>query len=110
LDSLALTLGLTIALEYLVYLAWFRKQPVQLFLYAVLVNAATQPPANFAFRYLNLNLWLVELAVWLAEMLLLKFLLRISYREAAVLSLLANAVTTLTGIVLFGSGEQNSQP
>lgn len=98
-------LGLTIAVEFFVYLVYIRQKPLQLFLYSLLINCLTQPAAYYCFNHflaqsdvtspLNVYFIIVEIVVFLAESLLIMLLLRVKFFKALIISLSANLVTAL---------------
>lgn len=102
-------LGLTIAVEFFVYLIFIRQKPWQLFLYAVLINCLTQPSAVWAFNKLTLsgdiNLYyvyflIIELVVFLAETFLVLLLFRVKLLKAFIISFSANLITALLSFVI----------
>lgn len=102
-QDVIISLLLTIGLEFAVYCLWFRRKILTLLLYAVLINAATQPFANFFYNNVIAQLWLIEICVCLVEAGLLWQLLRLPFWQAVLLSLVANAVTTLAGVIIYWS-------
>lgn len=100
----------TIAVEYLVYLAVIKNRPLQLLLYSILINALTQPLAYLVYFYvipseltnnsLNLYFIIVEILVFLAEALLIQLLLKMKFSKAVIVSLIANSVTALLSFVI----------
>ncbi len=97
-----LTLGLTIVLEYLVYLVLLRQEKWHfLLLVSVLVNALTQPLASYFYRYIFPEFWLIEAGVWLAETFLLALLLGLRLNRALLLSFVANAFSAFCGLLIF---------
>ena len=100
-DQPVVALLLTIGLEYLVYLAMLRKEPGKLLLYAVLVNTATEPLALFIYQNVLSDFWTIEAAVVLVESVLIWKLFLLPYRRALLLSLLANSVSALAGVLIY---------
>ena len=101
---------ITIAVEYLVYLAMLRQKPFQLLTYSIIINCLTQPLAYYVYFYLipagltnnSLNLYfiIVEILVFLIESFLLQLLLRVIYTKALLISFIANIITALLSFVL----------
>jgi hypothetical protein len=100
---------ITIAAEFFIYLIIIRKNPRQLFLYAVLINCLTQPAAVWAFNELTLsgdnNLFyiyflIIELVVFLAETFLVLLLFRVKLLKALFISFSANLVTALLSFII----------
>jgi len=98
----------TIAVEYAVYLIIQRKKPLFLLFAAVLINCLTQPPAYFAFNYLinsSFNIpkfiyfILVEIAVFVIEIFLIKLMLHINYKRSVIVSFSANLITALLSFI-----------
>lgn len=94
-------LGVTILAEYGVLLAFVRRSPGRLLLYAALVNALSLPLATYLYWHILGRYWAVEALVALVEAALLAGLLRVGYRRALLLSVSANLVTALLGLALF---------
>jgi len=98
-------LGLTIAVEFFVYLVYIRQKPLQLLFYSLLINCLTQPAAYYFYNQLiiqtsvsspvNVYFIIIEIVVFLAESLLIMLLLRVKYPKALIISLSANLVTAL---------------
>lgn len=96
----------TIAVEFLVYVVIIRQKALQLFLYSVLINCLTQPAAFYLLSQFNNNgdtllyFIIVEFLVFLAEVFLIKLLLRVNYSKAVLLSFSANLITALLSFVI----------
>lgn len=93
-----IVLILTILIEFLIYLLFIRKNILNLFLFSVLINSFTNPIANFAYDYINF--FIIEAAAILVEIFLIKALLKISYKKAILISIIANVVSASLGFVL----------
>ena len=94
------TLMLTIIVEWLVYLAALRGSPRQLALYALLLNALTQPPANLLYQ-LSGHFWAIEGGVWLVESALLCVIAPLRPARALLVAALANGASAVAGLLLF---------
>lgn len=99
---------ITIAVEFFVYLIFIRQKPGQLFLYSVLINCLTQPPAVWAYNELTLSgdnnliylyFLIIELVVFLAEAFLVLLLFRVKLLKALIISFSANLITALISFV-----------
>lgn len=97
-------LFITIAVEYVVYVLFFRKDFLSLFFYAILINLFTHPLAYYFYNYLtspesssafNVYFLIVELVVFLTETVLIMILFRIDLKKAVLLSFLSNIATAL---------------
>lgn len=93
--DLIVSLLITIATEYLVYILILRKEPLKLAVYSTLVNSSTLPLATYGYWYVLGNLLIIEIIVVLAETPLLKNLIELKYRKALLLSILANLPTAV---------------
>jgi len=96
-------LGITIVLEFIVYLIAVRKDIGNLLLYSVLINAFTNPLANLLQIYLYepfFSIFYIELLVFIFEIFLIKYLFSVKYWKAVLISLIANFVSFATGIYL----------
>ncbi len=99
--TLLYTLLLTILLEFLVIWIFFRKKPLKVLFYTILINCLTLPLATYGYNYIISNLVLVEIMVILAESLLIMLLFKIKYGKALLISAVANVVSTLVGLLIF---------
>lgn len=100
LSQIPFLLIVTIVVEYLIILSMTRKEPFKVLFYSILVNCITWPPAMLLYTGGMLQLLLIETAIFAVEAVLLKLLLQIKFRKAAMLSLAANAATALLGVAL----------
>lgn len=94
--SFILSLVLTIITEFFIIWIIIRKNPKVVFLYVLLINLLTQPLVNYAFGFLGMDFFLLEILVFLAEAILIKILFRLGYKKSLLLSFLANIITALT--------------
>ena len=90
---------LTIVIEYVVVWFFFRKNSLKLFGIVILINCFTHPLALYFFLNSFTNLWIIEMFVFLTEVVLIKLLLEIRYSRAMLISFTANLVTTLAGLL-----------
>ena len=93
------TLGSTILLEFVIYLVFIRKNPLDLFFFSCLINTLTVPLANYTYLYLWNNFLLIEAVVFFGEIFLLWVLLKQKFHIAFLLSFIANAVTALMSFI-----------
>jgi hypothetical protein len=97
-----LTLALTVALEFLVYLLLVREKSwLKLLLYSLLVNSATQPLALALYQNGVLGWWVVEGLVIVGETFLLSILLEKKLPGSLRLSVIANSFSAIVGLLLF---------
>lgn len=102
-------LGLTLAIESPIVLvaAWrLRVHWLRGLAAGLLASSLTHPLAWWVSRQLgpqDYGVWIVSLEgmICLAEAVLLKFILKISWRWALALSLVANTASALTGLLLW---------
>jgi hypothetical protein len=92
---------LTIALEALVWYLILKKKALELVFYSVLINSLTLPLAQYFYLYFLDNLLVTEVLVVLVEIPLIYLLLRVAPRQALYLSVMANLVSALVGLLLF---------
>jgi hypothetical protein len=97
---LILLLFSTIIVEWIFYFVFIRKNPFNLFLTSILINALTLPLATYTYYFVYTNFFIIELIVIVSESLLLFVLLRINYPRALFLSFGANIITSLLGFLL----------
>lgn len=102
-------LFVTIAVEFAVYVLFFRKGVLTLLLYAVLINLFTHPIAYYFYNYLsgpfnssvfNIYFIIVELIVFLSEAVLIMILLKLNLKKSLLLSFTANLATALLSFVI----------
>jgi len=86
--------------ESLVYCLFVRKNVQNLLLSSLLINAVTWPLANFFYGIYGTFI-VIEAFVFLAEIPLIKLLLRLEWRKALVISLTANLTTALLSFLIF---------
>ena len=97
-----LTLALTVALEFMVYLLLVREKSwLKLLLYSLLVNSATQPLALALYQNGVLGWWVVEGLVIVGETFLLSILLEKKLPGSLRLSVIANSFSAIVGLLLF---------
>ncbi|RQW80888.1 MAG: hypothetical protein EHM14_03100 [Methanothrix sp.] len=101
-QSLALALVYTIAIEFAVWFVLIRRDPLKLLWYSILVNSFTNPLFNYVYNYEMDRLLLLELAVAAVEAILIKNLLEIGYKKAIILAFAGNIASLLIGLVIFG--------
>lgn len=101
-QSLASALVFTIAIEFAVWLAIIRRDPLRLLWYSFLINSFTNPLMNYIYNYEIRQLYLLELAVAAVEAILIKHLLEIGYKEAVILAFAGNLASLLIGLLVFG--------
>ena len=92
--NLIFILILTIILEFIVYLIILRKDIRKLLLYSILINSFTNPIINLL-PYSKIIL--MEISVFVIEIFLIKYLFKIKYWKAILISLIANAIGFLWG-------------
>jgi len=95
-----LALVLTIVIEFIVVWFFIKKNPFKLLCFITLINCLTHPLALYFYLNSLANLWMIEILVFLTEVILLKLLLEIRYPKAVLISFIANLVTTLVGILI----------
>lgn len=98
-------LFLTIAVEFAVFYLFQRSKPLKLFLYSIIINGLTHPIAfyfysEFSIKYdinnnFNIYFLIIEIIVFLTEIVPVKILLKVNLQKAAVIALTANLVTAL---------------
>ncbi len=90
----------TIIVEFVIIWFFIRKAPLKLLLYSLLINSFTLPIATYSYLNILNNIYFIELSVILAESLLIILLLKINYKKAFLISLVANFITALIGFLL----------
>lgn len=102
-------LFLTIAVEFAVYYLFERSKPFKLLLYSFIINGLTHPIAfyfysEYSIKYdinnnFNIYFLIIEIIVFLAEIIPVKILLKVNLQKAAVIAFAANFVTALLSFV-----------
>lgn len=90
----------TIVVEFVIIWLFIRNAPMKLLLYSLLINSFTLPIATYSYQNIINNIYFIELIVILAESILVMLLLKINYKKAFFISLVANFITTLIGFLL----------
>ena len=98
--KLILTFLFTLFIELGIYVVFIKKDIKQIFLYAVLINAFTQPFLNFIYHYAYHNLYVLEAAVFVIEAVLISLLFKIKFQRAALISFTANFITAFLALSL----------
>lgn len=103
-------LFITIAVEFIIYFIFIRKTLFKTLLYAVIINCLTHPLAYLAYTQIinnyevnslfNIYFLIIELIVFLAEIVLIKILFRFGWRKSALISFSANLVTALLSFII----------
>jgi hypothetical protein len=101
--NLLLALFLTWLIEWAVAAVLFRHGDFRLGYCVLLINAFTNPLANFAYLQWRVSFWLVEASVVVVEVPLYRFLLRTSWARGLLLSAGANFVSALAGLAWQGN-------
>ncbi len=101
---------ITIAVEYIVYLLFIRGKPFQTLFYAVLINCLSHPIAYYAYTQLiekyditdllNIYFLIVEIIVFLVEIILVWILFKIKLSKAVLISLTANLATAILSFLI----------
>ena len=92
---------LTIIVEFFILWLFIKKQTWELFLYSVLINSFTLPLATYSYQNLLNNIYIIELSVIIVESFLIMILVQIEYKKALLISITANTVTALIGLLIF---------
>ncbi len=87
---------LTLAIEFLIVLAFLRKNPAEIFYLCFLINLFSWPIANLVYGFYG-GFYVIELVVILVESVLIMLLFRVGYWKALVVSFLANLVSAFVG-------------
>lgn len=111
-NRLIFSWGLTVLVEYAIWMLWLRRRPLVFAGFCLLVNTFTQPLAVRAYWLLIESLapnhvghhWpsllIIEVVVPLVEWPLIRMLCGVSWRRAFWISLTANAVTAAMSFLL----------
>lgn len=97
---LLIALSLTIVIEFFGYVFLTKDKLLNLFFYSVLINSTTWPGALYFYNN-GFNILLVEMIVFIIEIILILNLFKIKLQKAIMISFIANLTTTLTGIIFF---------
>ena len=100
-QSLIIPWILTILIEFIILWIFIRKDPEKLLFYSLIINSITLPLATFIYIYFFHNFLLMEITVFLVETFLLKIILELKYEKAVLISLIANFISALVGILIY---------
>ncbi len=92
---------ITVIIEFFVFWLFIKKESSKLFAASILINSVTLPLATSIYLFFYPNLILIEVAVFLVEIFLLKLLLEVEYKESILISVVANSATALLGLIFF---------
>ena len=98
--KIIIALIVTILIEFFIYSLFLRKNYLKLLGYSILINGLTNPLANLFFNGAGLVL-LIEILVFVVEIFLIKYLFRIKYLKAILISFIANLISFLIGFFIF---------
>ena len=103
-------LFVTIAVEFVICFIYIRKNPLQALLYVIIINCLTHPVAYYSYLELtknsgvtglfNIYFIIVEIIVFLAEILLIKILFQLKLTKAILISFSANLVTAILSFII----------
>ncbi len=107
--SLAYPLFLTIGIEYII-VQLFSKDKIVLW-QVCLINIITNPAINLIYRYILVKkitentllfeiITLLEIAIWILEAVIYKYLLKINWIKAFLYSITANATSYLISFII----------
>jgi predicted Kef-type K+ transport protein len=91
-------LGLTWLLEWAAVAVILRRSNLRIASAVLLINALTEPLAVATFNELQVNFYVIEVVVCLVEFPLYRLLLQVSWKQAGLISVVAN---TLSAAVSF---------
>ncbi|MBN2142162.1 hypothetical protein JW711_02425 [Candidatus Woesearchaeota archaeon] len=102
----------TIIIEFLVILAFIRKEPGKLLLFSTVMNMITWPIAYLTYNFMRNQLILhpypillaVEMAVFAAETVAIRFGLKQGWPKSTMISIVANGITAFIGLFLIPTG------
>ncbi|PKL69006.1 MAG: hypothetical protein CVV28_02495 [Methanobacteriales archaeon HGW-Methanobacteriales-1] len=100
-QSLIIPWILTILIEFIIIWIFIRKNPEKLLFYSLIINSITLPLATFIYIYFFHNFLSMEIAIILVETFLLKIILELKYEKAVLISLIANFISALVGILIY---------
>jgi len=93
---LILSFVVTWLTEWAAAAVMLRRSTVALAYGVFLVNALTQPLAVASYWELDYDFWLIEIMVVLVEIPLYQLVLRVSWLQAALISLIGNGLSAAT--------------
>lgn len=100
-QSFIVPLILTIFIEFMVIWIFIRESPGKLLFYSLIINSITLPLATFVYTFVFHNFLLIEIAVFLVETILLKIILELKYEKAVLISLMANFISAIVGLLIY---------
>jgi len=98
--QLVVSLVLTWLIEWATAAVILRRSDRRLAYNVLLINALTNPPAVAAFTEFGIHFLLIELLVVTVEVPLYRLLLRVPWRLALTIGVLANALSAAAGFLL----------
>ena len=93
------SLLVTVVVEFFIWWFFLRRGALKLLLYALLVNAFTQPLAVYLSATIVHSILLIELMVFLVESALIWALLHLRIARALLISFVATLATAIIGVV-----------
>lgn len=97
--NLIIALTITIIVEFLILYIILKNSPFKILFYSLLINSLTLPVATYIYQNLLENLFIIEIFVIIAESILIMVLFKIDYKKALIISIIANGITALIGII-----------
>ncbi len=91
----------TILIEFMIYAIFIRKDFLYLLAYSILINSITNPLMNLTLSFGG-NLFVLEFLVFIAEIFLIKSLLKLDYKKSIIISLVANLASLIIGLLIGG--------
>jgi hypothetical protein len=90
----------TIVCEFCILLVILRENPVKIGLTTIIINILTNPLMNYLLLIHDVPVLILELGVICCEMVMIKYLLRLSWRYALVCSILMNGISWMVGTLI----------
>jgi hypothetical protein len=99
--SVILLFLFNIIIEFIIIYLFIKSKALNVFLVVLLLNIITWPIANFIFSPQSFSYFIIiEFGVFIVEALGLKFLLKLEYNRAFLISFCANFATALIGFLI----------
>ena len=113
-----LALITTVTIEFIVIWLFYKKKPLAVALYVLLINCITVPTATYIYHYILSNylyaeihkfliintlitFLLIEIIVFFTESILINKIFKVSYKKALIYSASANGITAAISLLFF---------
>lgn len=98
-EKVFIIFGAAILIEGSVYWLFSKKYFFEALGIAALINCITIPAINIIYQKLFANFWILEIVVVIIEALVIVKLLKLNILKSLLVSLIANSITAVIGLI-----------